>query len=217
MTTLLHAVTAVDAITAWLTAAWMGFSELITASLLLMLLNTLSNACRAVYSAGKATGHLWFVYGLPALLWTADQLSALITWVINRDWEAIGQEIKEFAALCITCVLIVRDSFNAWHQAWIGTIDWTPATASPVYGPWETVYGPIDIIDVKWDDLRKASKATEATSNVVSVATLAPPFINPLYNAADELLQYTARELKELTGIKSKRSKLAVIEAYITR
>lgn len=58
-------------------------TDLSLAAVALMALGRLADLIKLIYAAGRLTGHAWFTYAVPAILWTADQISyvnSLIDW-----------------------------------------------------------------------------------------------------------------------------------------
>ena len=109
-------------------------TELLSVAVILMALDKLSTAIRWTYAAGKFTGRIWFAYGLPALLFIADGISAINAQI---DWAEAAATVRDsfavIAAAGITAGVYVRE----FHAAWIGSIEWTPpkAPARPVINP----------------------------------------------------------------------------------
>ncbi len=109
-------------------------TELLSVAVILTVLDKLGTAIRWTYAAGRFTGRIWFSYGLPALLWTADQISWLLAQI---DWTEVRDTVLAMAgtitALAITTALMIRD----WHRDWVGEIDWSQPTppAAPFINP----------------------------------------------------------------------------------
>ena len=123
-------------------------TELLSAAVLLLALDKLATAIRWTYAAGKLTGRLWFRWGLPALLWTADAIS----WAVSKvDWVQVRSTVltclKTLTALAITAALVLRDA----HRRWVGTIDWTVPTqpAPPAVNPLFTVADELSTLSCK--------------------------------------------------------------------
>ena len=72
-------------------------------------LNAFANAIRFTYRAGKFTGHVWFTYAVPAILFMADHLSDLISRI---DWDEVFEVFldcsKAIIALAITTFLVAK-------------------------------------------------------------------------------------------------------------
>ena len=128
MTTLLHLAGAAETALAWITAAWMAASDLITVALLLTLLDRLAAAVRLTYRAGHAVGSAWFRWGLPTLLAIADGISWLLAQI---DWHEVRSTLvataRTLVALAIAAGLSLRDA----HRRWVGQIEWTSAPMAP--------------------------------------------------------------------------------------
>jgi|DEB0MinimDraft_6_1074348.scaffolds.fasta_scaffold123834_1 hypothetical protein len=102
-------------------------AELTAAGVALMALDRLAAAIRFTYKAGRYVGHLWFTYGVPAVLATAD----FISWVNSQiDWHEVRSGVIEglriFIALTITvCIqsyhllLAVSERLGHWYSALI--------------------------------------------------------------------------------------------------
>ena len=73
-----------------LTAGVALLTQLLEATVLLMLLDKLAAAIRFTYQAGRFTGRLWYQYGVPAVLWLADTVSWLLAQI---DWAAVLQTV----------------------------------------------------------------------------------------------------------------------------
>ena len=133
MTSLIHIATGFDALLAWLSAAWLGFSELITISAILLMLDKLAGAVRATFIAGRFTRRLVDATLIPA----ADALS----WIIARiDWrlvlDVVVDCLKVLLALTITAISWTRENLIAAHERHVGVIEWTaptPAVAPMVH------------------------------------------------------------------------------------
>ena len=85
-----------------ITAVWMGFSELFTAAAMLWILNSVAKAIRIVYIAGLFTGFICKRYLIPALLWTADHISLVISKI---DWAEVFTTFTRCAAVIISAVV----------------------------------------------------------------------------------------------------------------
>jgi hypothetical protein len=85
-----------------ITAVWMGFSELFTAAAMLWILNSVAKAIRIVYTAGYYTGYVCKRYLIPALLWTADHISLVISKI---DWVEVRTIFTECAVVIISAVV----------------------------------------------------------------------------------------------------------------
>ena len=96
-------------------------TELLSAAVILMALDKLATAIRWTYAAGRYTGRLWFTYGLPAFLMTADAISWLNSQI---DWRFVAATVwdclKVVAAMAITAYSLICDA----HKRWIGSINW---------------------------------------------------------------------------------------------
>lgn len=102
-------------------------AELTAAGVALMALDRLAAAIRFTYTAGRFTGHLWFTYGVPAVLATAD----FISWLNSQiDWAEVRSGVNEglriFFALVITaCIqsyyllLATSERLGRWYSALI--------------------------------------------------------------------------------------------------
>ena len=109
-------------------------TELLSAAVLLMALDKLATAIRWTYRAGYVVGTAWHRYGVPAVLWTADHVSALIAAI---DWQQVG------AALLTAAKVITAAAITIWtltcdaHKRWIGDIDWSlpAAPVAPAINP----------------------------------------------------------------------------------
>ena len=104
-------------------------TELLSAAVLLMALDWLGTAIRFTYRAGYAVGTVWFRWGLPALLTTADGISWLNSQI---DWRFVAATawdcLKVVAVLAITAWSLTCDA----HKRWVGSVDWSlPATPVP--------------------------------------------------------------------------------------
>ena len=94
-----------------ITAVWMGFSELFTAAAMLWCLNALARAIRIVYIAGLYTGYVSKRYIIPALLWTADHISLLISKI---DWAEVRIIVTECSKVILAAV-VAAVSFSIDH------------------------------------------------------------------------------------------------------
>ena len=109
-------------------------TELLSAAVILMALDKLAVAIRWTYTAGRLTGSLWYAYGVPAVLATADAISWLNAQI---DWHAVAAAVanglKVVTALLITAVSLTCDA----HKRWVGTIDWSlpAAPVAPALNP----------------------------------------------------------------------------------
>ena len=74
-------------------------AELTAAGVALMALDRLAAAIRFTYTAGRFTGRMWFTYGVPAVLATADFISWLIAQI---DWAEARDTLIAFLALLLT-------------------------------------------------------------------------------------------------------------------
>lgn len=74
-------------------------AELTAAGVALMALDRLAAAIRFTYTAGRFTGRMWFTYGVPAVLATADFISWLIAQI---DWAEARDTLIAFLALLYT-------------------------------------------------------------------------------------------------------------------
>ena len=148
-------------------------TEITAVGVLLMVLDRLATAIRWTYNAGRFVGRVWFSYGLPVLLWTADQTSRLLSQI---DWRFVAATtwdcLKTITALVITAALIIRD----WHRDWVGSIDWTVSAPS---------------------------------------APPVAPSINPLFDVATELDQFSCKQIRQAFGLRQKVSKTKLIAAAI--
>ena len=127
MTTLLHLAGAAETALAWITAAWMAASDLITVALLLTLLDRLAAAVRLTYRAGHAVGSAWFRWGLPTLLAIADGISWLLAQI---DWTEVRSTLVATVRTLVALAITLAQHLEARHQLWIGSIDWTDAKAT---------------------------------------------------------------------------------------
>jgi len=109
-------------------------TELLSVAVLLMALDKLATAIRWTYAAGKFTGRLWFTYGLPALFFIADGISAINAQI---DWAETAATVRDslavIAAAGLTAFMFIRE----WHADWVGSIEWPApqAPAAPIINP----------------------------------------------------------------------------------
>lgn len=88
-------------------------TQLLEATVLLMLLDKLAAAIRLTYQAGRLTGRLWYTYGVPAVLWLADTIS----WLWSKiDWAAVLQTVVRAGCAVIAAFQVVRSRWVAWHD-----------------------------------------------------------------------------------------------------
>jgi len=102
-----------------ITAVWMGFSELFTAAAMLWILNSVAKAIRIVYIAGLWTGYICKRFIIPALLWTADHISLVLSRV---DWAEVAATVldcsKVIIAATVAAVSFLIDSLPAAY-GWV--------------------------------------------------------------------------------------------------
>lgn len=96
---------------ATLATVWMGLSELFTVATMLWILNATARAIRIVYAAGLWTGHICKRYIVPAILWTADHISAALSHV---DWVEVRTVFVSCAKVIIAAVLAAT-AFVIYH------------------------------------------------------------------------------------------------------
>lgn len=109
-------------------------TELLSVAVLLMALDKLATAIRWTYAAGKFTGHLWFTYGLPALLFIADGISAISAQI---DWAETAATVRNSFAVIAATVITASVYVREWHTNWVGSVEWTEpkAPATPAINP----------------------------------------------------------------------------------
>ena len=109
-------------------------TELLSVAVLLMALDKLATAIRWTYAAGKFTGRLWFLYGLPLFLLIADGISAICSRI---DWAEIATETRQILVTLTVSAITIATIIRDWHLDWIGTIDWSVPTppAPPAIDP----------------------------------------------------------------------------------
>jgi len=109
-------------------------TELLSVAVLLMALDKLATAIRWTYAAGKFTGRLWFIYGLPLFLLIADGISSIWSRI---DWVEVATEVREIAVVTTTSAITIATLIRDWHAKWIGTVDWSLPTppAPPAINP----------------------------------------------------------------------------------
>lgn len=134
----LHLLSHIQHLQATLSTVWMGLSELFTVATMLWILNATARAIRIVYAAGLWTGHICKRYVVPAILWTADHISAALSHV---DWVEVRTVFVSCAKVIIAAVLAVT-AFVIYHlrrdiptaYAWVerNFIDLPPARVATV-------------------------------------------------------------------------------------
>lgn len=109
-------------------------TELLSVAVLLMALDKLATAIRWTYAAGKFTGRLWFTYGLPALLFIADGISAINAQI---DWAEAAATVRDSFAVIAAAVITASAYIREWHTNWVGSVEWTApkAPATPAINP----------------------------------------------------------------------------------
>ena len=85
-----------------ITAVWMGFSELFTAAAMLWILNSVAKAIRIVYIAGYYTGYVCKRFIIPALLWTADHISLVLSKI---DWVEVAATVLDCSKVIISATV----------------------------------------------------------------------------------------------------------------
>ena len=106
LTFLTQAVTGLEAGIALLT-------QLLEATVLLMLLDKLAMLIRLTYQAGRFCGRLWYEYGVPAVLWLADGISYVNSKI---DWLAVAQAIRSSITVIAAAAIVVREYWCRWHD-----------------------------------------------------------------------------------------------------
>ena len=141
----------------------MGGLELLTdltaAAVLLMVLDKVAVAVRFTYRAGRFVGRLWFTYGVPAVLATADAISWLNAQI---DWAFVAGTVvdclKVIAAALFTVVTLVMDARGRYLAA--NTI--TPVTVAPVIHPLAMV--ATDMQQLTCSEIRRTYGLRQKTS-----------------------------------------------------
>ena len=88
-------------------------TQLMEATVLLMLLDKLAMLIRLTYQAGRMVGRLWYEYGVPAILWMADGIS----WANSQiDWHAVLHTIRSSITAVVAAVIVVREYWCRWHD-----------------------------------------------------------------------------------------------------
>ena len=88
-------------------------TQLLEATVLLMLLDKLATAIRLTYQAGRLVGRGWYGYGVPAILWLADGISLLWSRI---DWLAVRTTLIRSSAAVVAAFLVVRHRWCQWHD-----------------------------------------------------------------------------------------------------
>lgn len=110
MTSLLHLAGALEVLATTVTTLWAMASEVLTAALLLAALNTLANAIRATYSAGRLAGRL---------LWPVIHAAAAAgRWLwANTDWAEVWAVLRAsstaLVALAVTAAQLALPALCA--------------------------------------------------------------------------------------------------------
>ena len=88
-------------------------TQLLEATVLLMLLDKLAMLIRLTYQAGRMSGRLWYGYGVPAILWLADGIS----WANSQiDWHAVLNAIRSSITAIVAAAIVVREYWCRWHD-----------------------------------------------------------------------------------------------------
>lgn len=100
-------------------------TELLSAAVLLMALDKLATAIRWTYKAGRFAGWLWFTYGVPAVLATADGIS----WLNSKiDWRFSASVFFDCLKIVVVALITSVTLLNDAHRRWVGSIDWNLPT-----------------------------------------------------------------------------------------
>ena len=113
-----------------LTAGVALLTQLLEATVLLMLLDKLAAAIRFTYQAGRFTGRLWYQYGVPAVLWLADTVSWLLAQI---DWAAVLQTVVRTGCAAVAAFQVVRSRWIAWHDVTPAPALVAPPAVNPLY------------------------------------------------------------------------------------
>ena len=109
-------------------------TDLTAAAVLLMVLDKVAVAVRFTYRAGRFVGRLWFTYGVPAVLATADAISWLNAQI---DWAFVAGTVvdcfKVIAAALFTVVTLLWDARRRYLAAN------TAAPVAPAINPLATI------------------------------------------------------------------------------
>ena len=106
LTFLTQAVTGLEAGIALLT-------QLLEATVLLMLLDKLAMLIRLTYQAGRLCGRFWYQWAVPAILWMADGIS----WANSQiDWHAVFHMIRSSITAIVAAAIVVREYWCRWHD-----------------------------------------------------------------------------------------------------
>lgn len=111
-------------------------TDLSIAAVALMALDKVATAVRWTYRAGRFAGRLWFTYGLPAFLLAADSISyvnAMIDW--QFAFSVFFDCLKAIGSAAYVAGQVIGETFFAWHAAWVGTVNYTPAPITPAINP----------------------------------------------------------------------------------
>jgi hypothetical protein len=187
MNAIVHLAASVDALLAAITTAWAALGEIITAGALLLVLDRIAAAIRTVYAAGRAVGTIWFRYAVPAILATADAVSWLLAQI---DWAEVRATVAAGARVLIAAVITL--ALTA-HQLVIAT----SAALGRRYAALLTAPAP------------EAEVLADAPAEAIPAATA--PLQHPLMALADGLQQLSCKELRALTGCRSKLAKAQLV------
>jgi len=81
-------------------------AELLSITALFTALNFLSNLIRFTYKAGKFTGYIWFTFVVPAILWIADGISYINSFI---DWQFVAATFVDCLKTIVTILIVMVD------------------------------------------------------------------------------------------------------------
>lgn len=109
-------------------------TDLSLAAVALMALGRLADLVKLTYTAGRLTGHAWFTYAVPAILWTADQISYVNSLI---DWGFVLATVAD-------CFKVIASAIGAgvlW--LWAVRTDYVRRNTVPVVAPAPVAPAPV--------------------------------------------------------------------------
>lgn len=219
MTSLFHLAGVADAALAWLvvvqttlTAAWMAWqsvallcSEVVTVAALLWSINFIATAIRWTYRAGFVVGSAWYRFGLPIVIWAADQLSLLWSLI---DWRFVGVVVVDCLKVAASLLKVIAAALiTASQRAASAASLLQDAHERWLWSAWSASWSEYKITE---------SNGPEPAGAGAAALRPVTPFISPLFDMATQLEScMTANELREMTGSRRRCSKHQLIGGWI--
>lgn len=94
------------ALTELFTTASMAMGELFSITAILFLLNGLSKAIKVTFTLGLWTGWFYKAILTPAILWTADHISLINSYI---DWQQVGSVLLKTTAYVTAGLITVYE------------------------------------------------------------------------------------------------------------